>query len=155
MSELEIMKKQLEDTGLYDVKNNSVILAELSAYAEGLDICFEALEEIERECFVATAEGTGLNVWQQLTGRYLAGASLSEKREALKKALSVCSADCTSDGMQKVLDSFNVHGELTFDSVNNKTVFRCTDVLSNARKALLTLQLREYMPCWWDFEIIT
>lgn len=154
MSELEMMKKCLEDTGLYDVRNDSVILAELSAYAEGLDICFDALDGIEKEMLVATAEDEGIRVRQQLTGRTAVGTSIEARRSALIKALSICSEDHTLSGMQKVIDSFGLHGELSFDSVNHRTVLNCTDVLTPAKKALLTQRLREYMPCWWDFVLL-
>lgn len=153
MSELQMMKKQLEATGLYNVKNDSVILAELSAYAEALDICFDALHELERECFVSTAEDYGLSIRESMLARNFTGAALTQRRNAVIKAMSVCTEDYTLSGMEKVRDSFNLHGNFTFDSTNIKTVFNCTDTLSAAKRALLTKQMGEFMPFWADFEI--
>ena len=40
MSEFENMKNILEATGLYRVDDDSIIAAELKAYAAALDLCF-------------------------------------------------------------------------------------------------------------------
>ena len=154
MSELEIMKKQLEDTGLYDVRDGSTVLAELSAYAVGLDICSDALEELERECFVSTAEGEGLLIRQQLLGRPITAAGLAEKRSAIINGLSIGTGDYDLSGMQKVTDSFNLHGTLSYDSVNCKTVFVCSDELTSEEAEVLEKRLGDYMPFWCGFELV-
>ena len=155
MSELDIMKKHLEDSGLYEVTEGSLILAELSAYAEGLDIYFDELDELEKQGFVSTAEGDGLLRWERLTGRPFVDSGLEDRRNTVIKALSVCSEDHTLGGMEKVIESFGVNGQLSLDSANNKAVFVCTDSLTASEKARLTKRLREYMPVWRSFEIVT
>ena len=155
MSELEVMKKQLEDSGLYEVTDGSLIMAELAAYVEGLDICFGELDSLEKNAFVPTAEGDGLQRWERLTGRPFAWSLTEDRRNAVIKALSVSCSDYTLSGMQKAAESFGVNGQLSLDSANNRIVFTCTDPISPAAKERLKKCLRGYMPLWRDFDIVT
>ena len=46
MSEFQRMSDILSATGLYNAERNSLLFAELKAYAEGLDMVFDELEEM-------------------------------------------------------------------------------------------------------------
>ena len=50
------MKQKLMPLGLYDLEGQSEVLCELKAYAEGLDLLFEYIDELFRENYIATAE---------------------------------------------------------------------------------------------------
>ena len=71
MSEFEHMKRLLENIGLYAITDNSLIKAELMAYAAGLDTYFTALDELKRECFVATATTYGLQYREDMLRRLM------------------------------------------------------------------------------------
>lgn len=60
MTELESMRAQLKETGLYRLDGTTLVDAELQSYAAGLEPLREALLELERECFAATACSFGL-----------------------------------------------------------------------------------------------
>ena len=56
MNTLDSMKSKLKPLCFYDLSDTSLINAELEAYAAGLDNLYDMLEEIEKECFISTAE---------------------------------------------------------------------------------------------------
>ena len=153
LGEFQLMKSVLERTGLYDVSEDTLIYAELMAYAEGLDVYFGELERLKRECFVSTAQGEGLEVREDIIRRMNLDSSLSGRRNAVINAMSVNNNDFDISGMEKVRDSFNAHGSFSFDSANFKVVFNCTDDLSAGQISRLTEQMKPFMPCWAGFEI--
>lgn len=153
MSEFDIMKSTLEKTGLYSVEEGGAVYAELMAYAEGLDVYFGALEELLRECFVSTAQEYGLALREKIFNRMNLDTSLQGRRNALLKALAVNVWDYTIEGMEKVRDSFNAQGSFETDHNNMKVIFRCTQTITEAQKAALQEQMKNFMPCWMDFEI--
>ena len=83
MAEFERMKEILEQTGLYTVGESSLIYAELQAYAAGLDKYFEALDELAREGFAATAQTYGLRYWERIIHRMVPTGVLEKRRKAL------------------------------------------------------------------------
>lgn len=151
MSEWDRMKQRLEETGLYTVSDSSLIGAELAAYAAGLDPVFAALEEWRRECFIATAEGDGLQCREDLLRRLNLLTTVAGRRAALLKALSVTASDNTRAGMEKIRDSFQAHGNFSLDAGSMTITFHCTDTLTAEQKALLEEQMRALMPIWCAF----
>ena len=61
MTSYESMRSKLLPLGLYRLAQGDVTDSELKAYAEGLDILFDALDEMERESFIPTAQSYGLS----------------------------------------------------------------------------------------------
>lgn len=155
MAEFPIMKQILENTGLYTVSEGSLAEAELKAYAAGLDICFDALEELERECFIATAESYGLEYREAMMHRLNLQNTLSARRNALLKAFSITACDYTPEGMEKVRDIFNAHGTFTFDSASHTITFHCTDALTQTEQTFLAEQMGSLMPLWAKFTFET
>ena len=155
MSEFQKMRKTLSATGLYDISQGNLIYAELKAYAEGLDMAFDELDEILRECFAETAESYGLTLRENWLKRYNPDRTLESRRNAVIKALSVCQTDYTYSGMRKIRDSFNLHGDFHAYTSPLKVTFECTDTLTNTQKNMLAKQMKRFMPCWLDFEFVT
>ena len=155
MSEFQKMREILSATGLYDISQGNIIYAELKAYAEGLDMAFEELDEMLRECFAETAESYGLTLRENWLKRYNPDRTLESRRNAIMKALSVCQTDYTYSGMRKIRDSFNLHGEFHAYTSPLKVEFACTDTLTNSQKNILEKQMKRFMPCWLDFELVT
>lgn len=151
MSEWDIMKQRLEETGVYTVADRHLIGAELAAYAAGLDPLFDALDELKRECFVVTAEGDGLTCRENWVRRMNLQDTLAGRREALIKALSVTAVDYTAEGMEKIRDSFQVHGSFSLDVSDLTLTFHCTDSLTVRQQAELEAQMRPLMPVWCRF----
>ena len=154
MSEFQRMSDILSATGLYNAERNSLLFAELKAYAEGLDMVFDELEEMLRECFVETAESYGLTLRETWLKRYNPDRTLETRRNAIKSALSVSQSDYTYSGMRKIRDSFNLHGDFNAYTSPMKVTFTCTDTLTNTQKNTLEKQMKRFMPCWLEFEFI-
>ena len=77
------------------------------------------------------------------------------RRNALLSAMSIGVNDYTLTGMQKVLDSFQVHGTLTYSDSEMKVTFRCSDALTETQQSLLQQQMAKMMPIWTEFEIVS
>lgn len=155
MSEFEKMSEILSATGLYDISQGNFVYAELKAYAEGLDMVFDELNEMLRECFAETAESYGLTLREKWIKRFNHDMTLAGRRNAIIKALSVNQGDYTYEGMNKIRDSFNLHGNFHSFTSPLKVTFECTDELTNSQKILISNQMRKFMPCWLDFEFIS
>ena len=155
MSEFQKMSDILSSTGLYDVSQGNIVYAELQAYAEGLDMAFDELEEMLRECFAETAESYGLTLRENWLKRYNPDRTIETRRNAIMSALSVSQTDYTYSGMRKIRDSFNLHGDFHAYTSPLKVTFECTDTLTNTQKNMLAKQMKRFMPCWLDFEFVT
>ena len=154
MSEFDIMKGILEKTGIYQVEEETVLYAELMAYAEGLDIFFEELAELERECFAATADSYGLTLRENMLRRVNFNSSIDGRRRRLLKALSIGCNDFNYEGMEKLRDSFNITGEFVFSPTDLKITFNCFELMSESRRKEFEESMRELMPAWTDFEVV-
>lgn len=66
MNPLDSMRKQMSATGLYALSGTTLVDAELRAYAAGLAAAAAAVEELQREMFVQTAESYGLALRERL-----------------------------------------------------------------------------------------
>lgn len=105
MSSFESMKAKLESTGIYSVTEASNISKELKAYAEGLDIVFDELEIMERECFIETAESYGLSERERFVGVDRSGEALEKRRELLETAEQI-RGDCKVASFEKIIHGY-------------------------------------------------
>ncbi len=153
MSEFDHMKVILEKTGLYDASDGTLLSAELKAYAVELDRAFGLLNELERECFIGTAQSYGLSIREGMLRRMNLDPSLSGRRNQLINALSVTPNDVTAQDMEKICGSFNCSGVFTVSDSDLKVTFHPDQTLTEGQKAQLTEQMRRFMPCWSEFEI--
>ena len=154
MSEFQIMRNILSATGIYDISRGEPEYAEIMAYAEGLDMLFGEVEEMFRECFVATAESYGLTYREGWIKKYNLDRSVDGRRNLIIKTLSVCQTDYTYSGMKKISDSFNINGNFHAHTSPLKVTFECTDDLTNSQKNIIENQMKRFMPCWLPFEFI-
>ncbi len=154
MAEFEIMKHELEETGLYDIVPESIVYAELKAYAEGLDLYFSEAEELIRECFIAAAQSFGLTLREELVQRINLLNTAAGRRAALIKAFSISAEDGTAEGMIRLAESFNAHGSFAYDQAQSKLTFTCTDTVTEGDKALMQAQMAKFAPVWAAFEIV-
>lgn len=154
MGELEHISRILEQTGLYEPSDGSLLRAELAAYAEGLDLYFDELEALLRECFIATAQSYGITLREQLMGRMsFAGSNLTKRRNALLRGFSVNSGDFTTEGMMKVLESFGLTGSFSFSQQQFLLTVHPSQNMTTASKRRLKAEIKELLPCWVDVEI--
>ena len=155
MTAFESLQEKLSATGLYDISQGTLIYAELMAYAEGLQIVYDILEELLRECFVPTAESYGLLRRGKLIRHLNLDHTLPGKRQTILLTLSLFQTDYTLAGMEKVRDSFNAHGSFSVSADPLKVIFTCTDELSAVQRQRLEEEMAKQMPCWLPFELET
>lgn len=154
MSEFQIMRDILSSTGIYDVSQGSDLYAEIMAYSEGLNMLFDEVNEMLRECFVSTAESYGLTYRENWIKKYNLDRTVSGRRNSIIKTLSVCQMDYTYSGMSKIKDSFNIHGNFHAYTSPLKVTFECTDNINNIQKNTIENQMKRFMPCWLPFELV-
>lgn len=155
MDALQSMCEKMNKIGIYSLDEDSFVYQELAAYAEGLNILYDAFDELSRECFVSTAEDYGLTIKEEILNKLNLDNSIEGRRKAILAAISVTNIDNQVSDYEKYSRIFNVSGQFVEDLANNKIVFQCTDSLTAARKSLLEEQMKEYMPCWCYFEVTT
>lgn len=152
MNSFESMSKKLAKTGLYNTSEGNLVYAELMAYAEGLDIYYNALDELLRECFVPTAESWGLETREELIRKCSIDNSIEGRRKSIIAALSICNTDFTKDGFMKCLDIFGIEGTVTEDFKNNKLIFDCTTSIPQNKVNIIKGQLSAFLSPCFDFE---
>lgn len=82
MTSYDTMASALHETGLYALSGETLVDAELAAYAAALDVLYERLEVLQKDSFLCTAGEEGLSRWEALFGLQIQG-SLEERRKAL------------------------------------------------------------------------
>ncbi len=151
MTAFESMSEKLSKTGLYRTDEGLLVYAELMAYAEGLDIYYNALDELLNECFVSTASSYGLELREQYIRKCNNDESLEGRRKSIIAALSICSEDFTDDSFSKYLDVFNVSGSLsTVPLKNSATVY--LDSVDESKLEKIQSQITEFLPPYFQVE---
>ena len=147
MDSLTSMKQKLLPLGLYRLDEPSEILCELKAYAEGLDILFEMLGELERESRIATAETYGLSRRESFIGREHPEQTLSERRKTLtyfeKTVMTTLNDDDFAEFLENIgLTDYSVEVRLKQAEVNITINENKTD----GQKALLEKRIKAEIP---------
>ncbi len=112
MTSLKSMINKLKPLGIYNLGDESLVYAELSAFSAGLDILRDELEELLREAFVKTAESFGIENLERETEKLCGDLSIEKRRSMLINRLSFGSGDFTLSGFQKMLRFLGVSGEI-------------------------------------------
>ena len=155
MTAFESMSEKLSKTGLYSTTEGKMVYAELMAYAEGLDIYYNALDELLRECFVSTAQDYGLTMREKYICKTPVDDSIESRRKSIIAALSVRNNDCTYSGFQKCLDIWGIEATLKEDFNNKKFTVECTTPIPDDKFELIEQQIKELFPCYFYFALET
>ena len=102
------MKQKLMPLGLYDLEGQSEVLCELKAYAEGLDLLFEYIDELFRENYIATAESYGLSRREEIISREHPEQTASQRREALIYFEKTVKTTLNDDDFAEFLENIGV-----------------------------------------------
>lgn len=154
MNAFESMSEKLSKTGLYDTSEGKLVYAELMAYAEGLDIYYNIIDELLRECFVSTAETYGLTSRENMISVFNNNTDIDGRRKSIISALSVHCTDFIEEKFKKCIDIFNINGTFTYDAENYKMIFECTDDIAQENREALVKQLKAFNPAHLDFEVV-
>ena len=144
MSEIEILRRRLSETGLYDCIEGTLVYAELMAYAEGLDIYFNELKKLEKEAFPASAENEGLELFERLYGVPLYDITAEGRRKSIDTLLSITDKSFTLNEMEKLPAVYGLHGTVS-DSAGS-IVYRIEENLSADDKAIVVADMNRFAP---------
>lgn len=112
MRALQSMINKLRPLAVYNLNSDSLVYAELAAFAVGLDVLREELEELLREAFVKTAESYGIDNLEREAEKLCTDLPLEQRREMLIKRLSFGMGDFTMSGFDKMLSFLGISGEI-------------------------------------------
>lgn len=141
------MKSKLAPLGIYSLKQDSVVFYELCAYAEGLSILEDYLDELESECFVATASDYGIYMRERLFSYKKDSLQTSYRRALLLYLMSVTSNDYTLSRMNKAIAAFGLEGEIDENPGTNSMQINCTSALDNiVSKADAVSNIKKFLP---------
>lgn len=132
------MKSKLAPLGLYSLAQGNAVDCELMAYAEGLDILFDTLDEMTDEAFIPTAKGYGITEREIFSGRERADLSLEKRREALLAKELSFDPDKSIDGFKKLIERCGVKDyELKVNQSRCSIEIKINDKLSAGEMAML------------------
>ena len=144
MGAYDSMKARLAPTGLYALGGSTVVDFELQAMAEGLDFAYGAVNELQRESFVATAQSYGLENREELCG--LGGAGSAEDRRAKLLALGAATPrSFTKAALTALLNGLGLEAELSEDAAGGAvTAYFLAEPACGRDEAQKTLE--KFMP---------
>ncbi len=156
MSSLNSMRQKLKPLGFYNLNDNSLISAELSAYATALDEIEYLLDEAEQECFIATAKGYGLSERERMLGAEQKSQTVEYRRENLLYRYSITSNSFNKDSIAKVLSVSGINGHIIEIPNENTLYINCLSLNnSSASKEAIVESVKEFLPahlnCIFDF----
>ena len=144
MTAFQSLFNKLSASGLYNLQEGTKEYAELMAYAEGLKLIYEDLDILLREYFVQTAEGFGLENYEEMMQVCNIDQSLSGRRNSIMSMLQISNSDNRLKDFDKILGIYNIHG--TFSDEPGKVIFDCTDSLTSTLKESITEHMKRFCP---------
>lgn len=130
-SELLILKSLLRPLNIYKLSGNTLVDFELEAYAVGLNVVNEALDELEKEAFIATAETYGITNREAICGKIKISRLLNERREMLIYRNSISSKDFTKSGIEKALVSVGLQSSINENLDGDSIYINCFSVIDD------------------------
>lgn len=103
MSRLQALRDALRPLGIYKLEKSTLVYAELAAYAAGLDLLEDGLDELEREVFLPTAQGEGISRREEIYGKPKTLLPLRERREMLLYRGAINNRNNTREDLERAL----------------------------------------------------
>lgn len=155
MNALERIKKRLSPVKLYDLGKGTLQYAEISAFAAGLEILDEALDELTRECFGETAESFGIEYMERLWGKVRDDLPLTQRREMLRARNSLRSDDFTLLGIGKIFALLGVEGKISEFPSLHRVVIDITDrEYAEGEKNFIRAQSEALLPAHLEKDLV-
>ncbi|WP_283610841.1 hypothetical protein [Faecalispora anaeroviscerum] len=126
---MDSIREKLLPLRLYRMDGSSRVEAELSAVAEGLDLVYQALENLTQEAFVPTAQGVGLAMLERTFGSERTDLPLELRREMLLYRGAVTVNDNTKQSVERALLSVGLRAQLWESPREQKLYVICYEVL--------------------------
>lgn len=140
------MKNKLEPLGLYDLEGSGETVCELKAYAEGLNVLFDTLAELEREYYIPTAESFGLSRRESFVNRETPDLSVQERRDSLLY-LEKSVGDITDSGFEEFLGRIGLNDyTVSIDRTRAKIDIAVSDQKTDGERAWIAKRIRAEIP---------
>lgn len=105
------LKDLLRTLGLYDL-DSGIGAAELESEGAALDGVFQWLEELEREAIPATAEGWGLDKYEEILPYHPVSETTEERRSAVMALLRIHDASFTLQAIRDTIAGCGIPAEV-------------------------------------------
>lgn len=147
MDSYNSMKTKLLPLGIYSIGDNSNISAELKAYAEGLDVLFDTLDVMERECFISTAESYGIEERELFIGKERSEYSTEKRRNMLLIQEQMIDGKCNPDAFKKLLEGYGLSNFQIVEGFAEQTVtINVYDKLTDEIKKMIEENINANFP---------
>lgn len=133
MDSLLSIKRKLSPLNLYNLDDQNIINAELSAYAVALDMINYEIASLENECFISTAQSYGLDLREKLFEYIRTELSNEKRREMLIYRKSITSNNFTKSKLEEALMSSGIEATISEDFDNNTITVNCTDIFDTSK----------------------
>jgi hypothetical protein len=141
------LTQNLIPLGFYNLNKNSLIFAELSAYAAALDELFAKIDEVEKECFLGTATGFGLDNMERILGSPQKDLPVQARREMLIKRISITENNFTKLGIINSIIASGMRTEIEETPTEEKLHIKCTEILKPLQSNLQYIRsAMEFLP---------
>lgn len=156
MSALNSMKQTLRPLGFYNLNDNTLINAELSAYAMVLDEISSYLSEIERERFISTAESYGLSMRELIFTTEQNEKIIQERRKILLYRTAITPNDFNKSSIKKAMEIGGITGYIIENPSQSTIYINCLELAdSSSDKETIKSMVEEFLPahleCIFDF----
>ena len=154
MSSYESMVKAMSAVKAYKLDGNTYVDKELFAYSAALDVFSEEIDEIIRECIVATAENEGLSFYEKLVGTLDDKADIETRRAMIISLLNLNTNDNTHNGIKRFFESIG----LECDILENPSIFDLYIMplggnFTASEKRYMINRAKKFLPCHLTFTI--
>lgn len=153
MNTLDSMKSKLKPLFIYNLNDTSLVSMELEAYAEGLDSLYDALEEIENECFISTAKDYGLDFREKMYSSVRSNLTFEKRREMLLYRYSITSNDFNKESIEKALVVAGIRGYIIEVPSENKIYINCLELFDTmATKSMAQAAAEKFLPAHLSYD---
>ena len=154
MSSYNSMKTKLYATGLYKLDDSSNTAQELKAFAQELDVMFDMLEEMTRECFIATAQSYGIIERERFIGKERSELPTEQRREMLLIQEQMMGNSCSKGAFELMLRGVGLTNFTITESFATQAVtVTINDVLTAEIKQMIEEKILAEFPSHLDVTV--
>lgn len=148
------MKNKLVSTGLYTSSDNSNTATEIKSFAEGLDLLFDTLDEMTRECFITTAESYGITERERFLGKERSEFTTDKRRDMLIIQEQMMGNECSKGAFELMLQGVGLSDfEITENFAQQAVTVTINDTLTDELKQMVEQKINAEFPSHLDITI--
>ncbi len=154
MFSFDNMSEAMSAFGIYDLLIGDVILRELECYSAVMDDVSDNIDDAIGECFIETAEESGLAEYEKIVGPVRNSLSLADRRNMIKSMIALTANDFTPSGLQRFFNSLGIVCDVVEDPCfYNILITPRARNYSSAEKRFIKERVAGFLPCHLDFVV--